>query len=337
MHWKAEEAKAARYRADVRVAAVLRMRALLTQVAGRHFMNYHASDTERSAFGRLERCEDLSLVGPDAAFASARQTADPFPTLEQEYRQIESIVPGWLGLHYKAPGKEQGEQHDLPPGAAVVSAVLPDSPAAAAKLQVTDIILGPPDAPFQERHEMREWVMQSEVGKPLPMRLLRDDEEMEVMVRLAPFPIELPTLPGPPRVGSVAPAIELDYLPGSGKPARGQSQLLFFWATWCNPCKKSLPELLAFARDRDIDVVSISDEKPDVVSSFLSEFDGDFPEIVASDRRREQFQKYGVSGTPTFVLVDSAGVVQHYQAGYKVEKGLRIDGWQWHGGTARGE
>ncbi len=332
LHWKEEEAKAARYRADVRVAAALRMRALLIQVAGRHFMRYHAGDKERNAFRRLERCEDLTLVGPEAAFAGSAEPA-PFPTLEQERRQIEAITPGWLGLHYNAPQDREPRRRDLPSGAVVVSAVLPDSPAAAAQLQVTDIVLGPPGASFQERHELREWVMQSEIGRPLPMRVLREEQEIEVMLRLAPFPIELPKLPGPPQVGSVAPALELNYLSEPHpEPVTGQSQLLFFWATWCAPCKNSLPELLAFARDRNVEVVSITDEDSEVVNAFLHEFDGDFPEVVASDRRREQFQKYGVSGTPTFVLVDGGGVVRHYQAGYNVGTGLRIEGWQWNGG-----
>jgi hypothetical protein len=39
-----------------------------------------------------------------------------------------------------------------------------------------------------------------------------------------------------------------------------------------------------------------------------------------------------VSGTPSSVLLGPAGIVQHYQSGYTVESGLRIDGWGWHGG-----
>jgi thiol-disulfide isomerase/thioredoxin len=175
--------------------------------------------------------------------------------------------------------------------------------------------------------------MQGEIGKPLPLRLLRDEREVEVAIRLAPYPIELPKLPGPPQIGSVAPTLELDYLPDSRRPGQGRPQLLFFWATWCGPCKQSLPEMLAFAEDRDIAVVSITDENPDVVGSFIGKYDGRLPQIAATDPHRIQFQKFGVSGTPTFVLVDSDGVVRHYQTGYKVEEGLRVDGWQWNGGA----
>jgi hypothetical protein len=38
-----------------------------------------------------------------------------------------------------------------------------------------------------------------------------------------------------------------------------------------------------------------------------------------------------VSGTPTIVLVDAKGSVRHYQTGYNLENGLRIDGWSWEG------
>jgi len=333
LHWKAKEAKAARYRADVRIAAVLRMRTLLMEVAGRYYLSRYASDGERSAFGRLETCEDLALVGPDAIPVLNLEVADPFPTLDQERLQIEAITPSWLGLHYKAKKDSKRERQVLPPGAAVVSAVLPDSPAAAAKLEVADILLGPAGAPFQERHGLREWVMQSEAGRPYAMQVLRDDREIEVVISLVPYPIELPKLPGPPQIGSAAPELELDYLSDSPRPVQGQSQLLLFWATWCRPCKQSLPEVIAYAKDRNIAVVAITDEDPDLVGSFVQKYDGAFPEIVATDSHREQFQKYGVSGTPTFVLVDGDGVVRHFQTGYKVNEGLRVDGWQWNGGA----
>jgi thiol-disulfide isomerase/thioredoxin len=333
LHWKAKEAKAARYRADVRLAAVLRMRMLLMEVAGRYYLSRYASDEERNAFGRLETCEDLALVGPHVPPVLVSNVADPFPTLDQERLQIEAITPSWLGLHYKAIEDSKRKRQNLPPGTAVISAVLPDSPAAAANLEVGDVVLGPPGAPFQERHGLREWVMQGEAGKPYAMQVLRDDREIEIVISLAPYPIELPKLPGPPQIGSAAPELELDYLSDSPRPAQEQSRLLLFWATWCRPCKQSLPEVIAYAKDRNVAVVAITDEDPELVDSFVQKYDGAFPEIVATDSRREQFMKYGVSGTPTFVLVDGDGVVRHFQTGYKVDEGLRIDGWQWNGGA----
>lgn len=329
LHRKAEAAKAARYRTDVRIAAVLRIRSLLMEVAGRYYIGRYASQAERLAFRRLEACEDLTLVHPDATVAADSSEPRPFPTLDREREQIEALVPGWLGLHYRAPRSAERERYDLPPGASVVNAVLPDSPAEVAELKVADIVLGPPGAPFQERHELREWVMQGEIGRPHPMRVMRDGREIEVVIYLAPYPFEIPTLPGPPQIGSAAPTLELDYLPDSRRPEQWRSRLLFFWATWCGPCKEALPEVLAFAEDRDVAVVSITDEEAEEVEAFLRKYDGPFPEILATDPHREEFQKYGVSGTPTFVLVDRDGIVRHYQTGYKIRDGLEVDGWRW--------
>ena len=48
------------------------------------------------------------------------------------------------------------------------------------------------------------------------------------------------------------------------------------------------------------------------------------------DMDRRAFLAYGVSGTPTFVLVDGQGVVRSYHTGYLAATGLKIDGWVWN-------
>ena len=327
---KHEDSKTARYRADVRLAALLRMRMLLKDLAGRHYMTRYAPPEERDAFARLEACEDLALVAPDEARWAA-QSPKPFPSLSAERRSLEAIAPGWLGLRYRPPSAAERRNDELLAGAVVVSAVIPASPAAEAGLQVADVILGPLGEPFREPHALREWVMRGEIGRPLALRLLRDGEEREVEITLATYPLQLPALPGPPQIGSMAPELELDYLPGVRPPEPGQPRLLFFWASWCGPCKDALPEVLAYAKDEKLPVVAITDEHPETIQKFLQTHPSLRLEIVAIDRRRNHFQKYGVSGTPTIVLVDAKGYVRHYQTGYSLENGLRIDGWSWEG------
>ena len=50
---------------------------------------------------------------------------------------------------------------------------------------------------------------------------------------------------------------------------------------------------------------------------------------VAIEGNRRASLAYGVSGTPTFVLVDREGTVRSYSTGYTKGKGLGIDGWTW--------
>ena len=90
--------------------------------------------------------------------------------------------------------------------------------------------------------------MQGTIGGSQPLRLLRDGEEQEVSIRLAAYPLELPALPGPPEVGSTAPALG-DVLSEEVVPLPpGKPRLYFFWATCCGYCKRASPELAAFSR-----------------------------------------------------------------------------------------
>ena len=111
---------------------------------------------------------------------------------------------------------------------------------------------------------------------------------------------------------------------------KGNAHLLFFWATWCAPCKKAVPEVMALAHSRGLEVLAISDEDEETVSRFLAERAEPFIRLVAADPLRKSFAAYGVSGTPTVLLVDGDGVIRHRQVGYG-EKGLTIEGWSWPG------
>jgi thiol-disulfide isomerase/thioredoxin len=123
---------------------------------------------------------------------------------------------------------------------------------------------------------------------------------------------------------------------GSGKlpGLRGRKHLLFFWATWCQPCKQAVPEVMAFAAAKGIPVLAISDEAAGTVSGYLETRQDAFFERVASDPLRRSFIDYGVSGTPTIVLVDDNGVVRHRQVGYKAEDGLTVEDWSWTPGRS---
>ena len=70
------------------------------------------------------------------------------------------------------------------------------------------------------------------------------------------------------------------------------------------------------------------------MSGYLETRPEAFFEWVASDPLRRSFIDYGVSGTPTIVLVDDKGVVRHRQVGYSPKDGLTVAGWSWSPGTS---
>jgi thiol-disulfide isomerase/thioredoxin len=325
---RAETAEQVSYRMEVREAGLRRMRTLLLRIAGEVYLATRATDAERASFAALARCEDLSLGVSGAAPASS--PSDDFPSYDDDLATAKTVMPAWMGIQFRPVTPEERGTQQLPAGAVTVRLVYPDSPAGKAGLEVGDILLGPPGAPFVEPRQVREWTMLQEVGEPRVLEVLHDGSRVKRTLVPGEHPGKFPELPGPPRVGSAAPALHLTQYRGTPPTslATGKPHLLFFWATWCAPCKASLPEVLDYARERDIEVVAITDEDPSVLDRFFATKPA-FPELVAIDAKRAAFLAYGVSGTPTFVLVDGAGVVRSVSTGYNAKKGLGIEGWTW--------
>jgi thiol-disulfide isomerase/thioredoxin len=234
-----------------------------------------------------------------------------------------------MGIRFRTTRPEMIDQLGLQKGAADVLTIFPDSPADQAGFEPGDIILGPPGEPFIEPNQVRSWTMLSEAGSPRTLEILREGTPRRITLKPAPFPMEFPELPGPPKVGSVAPPLELaSYRGHVPKLGDGNSTLLVFWATWCAPCKVALPEIEAFARESGADVIGITDQTATELDKFF-EGGNEYTEIVAIDGYRRAFLAYGVSGTPTFVLIDGDGKIASYSTGYSPEKSLGISTWTW--------
>jgi thiol-disulfide isomerase/thioredoxin len=328
---KAEASEAARYRMQVRLGVVRRMEAVLTSIAGRVYVANHATESERKAYAALVGCEALTLPGMQAS-ESPPVVPEPFPSYEEELELAQEVLPGWMGIRFRQASVTRRAEFNLGAGAVSVLAVYPDSPAEKAGLEVGDIVLGPPDAPFTEPQRIREWAMTAPIDEPEWLLVQRGHEELRVSLRPEPYPLKWPALPGPPKVGSMAPPLrELQSYRGRlpAELASGGPYLLFFFATWCAPCKAALPEVMAFERERRTQVIAITDELPDELDAFFERHDRPFPQAVAFDEFRRLFLAYGVSGTPSFVLVNAAGRVSSISTGYRPDKGLGLANWSW--------
>lgn len=139
------------------------------------------------------------------------------------------------------------------------------------------------------------------------------------------------TLAGCAAGPQVAPAVErapafTAAMLGGGEQAFEPAHLVHptlfvFWASWCTSCKEELPLVrdLDRARKGTLDIFGVSvDEQPDRAETYAR--DAQLPYPSFTDATLVVADKFGVKGTPSFVLVAKTGEVRY--VGKSVDQGL---------------
>jgi len=132
-----------------------------------------------------------------------------------------------------------------------------------------------------------------------------------------------------------------EFLSGVRAPASvtGRPTLLFFWAHWCSDCKAQAPVLARLQSEfasRGLAVVAPT-QRYGYIGAREDVPPADERRHIASVRQEhypslagvpiplgaQNFTNYGVSTTPTLVLVDARGLVRLYHPGTMTEAALR--------------
>ena len=92
----------------------------------------------------------------------------------------------------------------------------------------------------------------------------------------------------------------------------GRYILLNFWATWCEPCKKEMPELEALYEElktRNVVVLAVSmEETADKVGKFLEKNPYKMPVLADPDGKVARL--YGVDSIPLTYLITPLGAIE---------------------------
>ncbi|MEJ0069128.1 MAG: Do family serine endopeptidase [Pseudomonadota bacterium] len=115
-----------------------------------------------------------------------------------QLRATGKVTRGWLGVQIQSVTPELAEALGLErPRGALVSEVSPKSPAAAAGLQVGDVILAHDGKPFGELRELTMAVAGSPIGGRVTLKIEREGKAADLPVTIAEPPPDEPASPHP--------------------------------------------------------------------------------------------------------------------------------------------
>ncbi|MGL4986164.1 MAG: TlpA family protein disulfide reductase [Treponemataceae bacterium] len=126
------------------------------------------------------------------------------------------------------------------------------------------------------------------------------------------------------KVGNIAPNFTLDTLEGKEvklSDYRGRPVFLNFWATWCPPCVREMPDMQKIHTKYQDKLTMLglnSGENKKEVQAFITKNKLSFPIIL--DPQGKISMQYNVQAIPTTYIIDKKGIIVEKKIGAMTEK-----------------
>lgn len=294
-------------RADLFSAVALRVAYLYARMAGPAALD---REMERR-YDALRICETTPIL-PAPEVSDLTGELPPLPLVKPQpvvahrmLTDVDAQRPGYLGIAYRDRPGFKG---------VTVTRLWPASPAAASNLEPGDLLLSMNGEPIRGKGDFVERVLLARPGTWVDFEGRRGRSALKEKVRVAGLAV--PTLP--PVIGEMVPPLRLtayDTTVPLPRVGEGRLTVLFFWATWCKPCKRALPALKAYAQEHGAQIIAITDEDRSTVRRFLKK-NRAFGVPIALDSLREAGRLFDDEKRPTFAVVGTDRRLLQFAIGY---------------------
>ncbi len=133
-------------------------------------------------------------------------------------------------------------------------------------------------------------------------------------------------------VGDKAPDFSMADINGNTvrlSDLKGKVILVDFWASWCVPCKKSMPHIIELYNNRTdsaFTVIAVNvDEERSKINDFANSINVTFPFPVIFDKESKLPPLYNVEGMPTSIIIDKEGVIRFKETGFTSDVKEKMD------------
>lgn len=216
----------------------------------------------------------------------------------------------WLGLSFKKTVYENHLALD-------VKGVHPGSGCFSAGIIAGDMVVGVQGKPLSDLSQITSVVSKAKVGDLIHLEVLRQEKLVKVKVKLTERPDDISSLTGSAVGSKIAQFGKNFYKNGEKRKAKARATLLDFWATWCGPCRKTLPVLANVYEkysSRGLEIIGISNEDLATLNGFYDrEHRSPYP--LYRDATQEMWRRYGIRAVPTLMLLDKDGYIKRVWSG----------------------
>ena len=226
------------------------------------------------------------------------------------FLSVSAFAGPWLGLIYK---KDLYENHL----ALRVSDVHPESGCLAAGVVSGDLVIGIDGKDLVNVAQLQNVVKNAKVGSHVAIEIFREGKRIPLTVTLTERPDDISSLTGSAIGSKIAKFGNNFYKNAEKRQEAPKATLLDFWATWCGPCRQTLPVLEKMYNkysSQGLEVIGISSEQKNTLLSFYKKQHAS-PYPLYRDADQGLWRRYGIHAVPTLMLLDANGYIKRVWSG----------------------